>query len=444
MKSFIEAKGKFPIVLILCMSIVLSACSRSSKESKESVEGENLMTSDSQLAQDVTPIATKPAEQTSETFQGTIETNPTETTQNERIVDISNRAFADNFTVIDNSGGTVNVYEIDVALPLHTTRQWQEEHGKDESQLSFFEADHWTYAYDILFVRDWYFGSAFNCFAEEVSENGSTKDTPLIRYTPPEDTIRNTVAGMSVMTIGEIPDWESLPFDTSVGSIDPDQPILCFNFDGAVFPRNARYCPGKPAYFPEDCDVLHCVGIADKYIDNIPVCGDFNYMSCPRGVFEYGDLISHTKGSCLMHTQGIPYRNGDTILHFGRSGDFTIRSVVKEDIPLKPVTECLDAVAESLEYFNSPLPYLSMDTVQIYAAELAYLPLSEYDLDTYDYSESAKTYLVPVWNFYLYSETYNCCCSFCISIDATTGKALYSKEYALDDPRMEMPDEEMQ
>ena len=82
----------------------------------------------------------------------------------------------------------------------------------------------------------------------------------------------------------------------------------------------------------------------------------------------------------------------------------------------------------------------TIDQMKFYCAELTYLPLTNYDLSTYDYTDE-RTFLIPVWQ--LYFEVGQYYPYYCITVDATTGKCLYSKEYSTVDQRLEKPDPEM-
>ena len=61
----------------------------------------------------------------------------------------------DNFVILDNSFGVANVYEIEVDIPLHLTREWNNEHVRMESNMSFMESQNWSYEYDLFWVQRW-------------------------------------------------------------------------------------------------------------------------------------------------------------------------------------------------------------------------------------------------------------------------------------------------
>lgn len=348
----------------------------------------------------------------------------------------------DNFVILDNSFGVANVYEIEVVIPLHLTREWNNEHVRMESSMSFMESQNWSYEYDLFWVQRWFFGMPFNTFlrAEDYEDTPYPKDVDLITYKPPEDTLSNTIASMHVTTIGNIQNWVELPFRTAMGKNILNNRVLVFDLDGSTFPREASLAPGEPPYFPEEYDTLHYISLADRYIDNIPVYGTMYNISMPDGVYDYEDLLTTAKGSNLVTTSTGHYQCGDTVVQMVRTGDFTIKSIVKSNLPIKPVSECMDGIKEAVEYFYLPPTYRTIDQMKFYCAELTYLPLSNYDLSTYDYTDE-RTFLIPGWQ--LYFEVGQYYPYYCITVDATTGKCLYSKEYSTVDQRLEKPDPEM-
>lgn len=140
-----------------------------------------------------------------------------------------------------------------------------------------------------------------------------------------------------------------------------------------------------------------------------------------------------------MSQQTIPYRNDNIVIILTRTGDFSIKSEVKADLTIKSVFECKEGIEDALNYLLNVLPYYySIENVHFYAAELVYVPLSNFADTTLDFLEDGKTYLVPVWNPYFVAGQY--CLRFSVTIDGITGQSLYSKEYSLNDPRLERLD----
>ncbi len=348
---------------------------------------------------------------------------------------------ADSFVVLNNSNGIVNVYEIEPETPMHLTNQWIRDHMNVEINMTFFESRNWVHEYDRMWVLWYFMGKTISTYSEQpdrISEQDMFDNQ--ITYKAPEGTFSNVVSGRSVSKIGCIPGWMELPFNTSIGHIDPNNQILVFNLEGSAFPEEACYAPGYPPYFPKEYDTLHFISLTDKYIDNIPIYGSLYCIAEPWGVYDYEDILHTARGSNLITTITGTYQDNDTVVQMVRTGGFTVKEILKTDLPVKPLSDCIEGIKESADYFNIAPEYWTLDQMTFYCAELSYLPLTNYDLTTYDYTDE-RTYLIPVWNLYFYVE--DGAPGFCITVDATTGKSLYSKEYSLYDQRLEKPDPEM-
>lgn len=348
----------------------------------------------------------------------------------------------DHFVVLDNSNGYVNVFEIKPEIPLHLTKEWFRDHPRADVDLAFIESTNWTYEYDRMWVLWWFMGKTINCSTmpkDYEPQHGEWVEQ--IPYTPPEDVFTNLIDRMHVSTIGSISCWMELPFRMSVGRVDPNNRILVFDLDRSEFPSEARSAPGEPAYFPEEYDTLHFISLTDKYIDNIPVYGSLYCIAEPWGVYDYEDILHTARGSNLITTITGTYQDDGTIVQMVRTGDFTVEKALKSNLPVKPLSECIEGIKEAAEYFDLPPYHWTLDQMTFYCAELTYLPLTNYDITTYDYTDE-RTYLIPVWNLYLYVDG-QAAPGFCLTVDATTGKCLYSKEYSLYDQDLEKPDPEM-
>lgn len=394
------------------------------------------------MPNDITPIVTRGSSNESGEYTTAAPYSlPSNNPSRIEIPENMEKLFADNFLILDNSNGRANVYEINVTAPFQYTREWEEKNGETLRQMTWFEAEDWTGEDNLIFVKEWFLGKSFSCYAKPQDEVPQA-DNPLIMYNSPEGTFANTIKSINGTTISSIPNGDELPFATITGIVDPQIQVPYFTLDGTVFPREACFEPGKPVYFPKDYDELQLIGLVDKYIDGIPVLGTLNMFSIPTGVFDYGDILQTAETIGIMTQTTIPYRNKNIVVIMTRTGDFSIKSVVKSDLPIKSVFECKEGIEDSLNYLLNVPPYsYSIEDVHFYAAELVYLPLSNFDVKTYDFPEDGKTYLVPVWNLYFEAGRY--CPYFCVTIDAITGQSLYSKEYSLNDPRLERPDPEM-
>jgi len=374
--------NKKTVVLLLVVLVMAQSGCSSNTESGES---------DSSLG--VTPIATK-----ENVVVSSLETG--ESSANYVSNAIPEGLFSDNFVILDNNIEAANIYEIDVTTPFHRTVEWAANNA-EQMYAPTFVTDNWTDDPNVWYVLQWSMGSGFNCYAQKSTETDPSDGNSLIRY-------------------------------------DPTAQVACIELDGNVFPREACFEPGEPPYFPEEFDTLHCFGLSDYYINGIPLIGTLNILGVPNGIFEYHEMVGPTYGSCssLFTKSGGARRNHDYVVFTLQSMDFSIKSTVQKDLPIKPVLECVSGICDALDY----LPYYSAGNVEIYIAELAYLPLSELDISALDFPEDAKTYLVPVWNLYFrYGENAGFCCA---TIDAISGESLYSKEYGFNDPRLEQPDPE--
>ena len=149
-------------------------------------------------------------------------------------------------------------------------------------------------------------------------------------------------------------------------------------------------------------------------------------------VYEYGGVVGPTVGSSLIMGSSTYARNGNTVIAMYRAKEFSIKSIVEENLPVKPIPECIQGVKDALSYY----PF-DLDNVQFYAAELVYEPLSDFNIEARDFDENGHTYLVPVWHvYYIATEMDMLSGTGFVSINAITGEALYSSEYSYQDKRI--------
>ena len=65
------------------------------------------------------------------------------------------------------------------------------------------------------------------------------------------------------------------------------------------------------------------------------------------------------------------------------------------------------------------------------------MPISDYDVNAYDYAVDGHTYLIPVWQVYYKGDFMGMGIGTgCIVIDAVTGESIYSTEYSYQDKRI--------
>ena len=434
-------KKRYISSALLCTLLFLVACSSNSS----SIENNNATN-----LNDITPIVTSSSSSQSDTYIQNETTSSEESllTENkqyhtEPVPEELRSLFSENFAIIDNSDGTANVYEIKLDNPFHYTTEWDDMNLPYTTSLPYFEADNWMGDANLITVKDWFLGTSFNAFSLPTDNSSAPReDTELITYAPPVDTFPNTVKKMHVESIGSISQWEELPFCTYPERIDSGAWVACFDLDGDAFPRDARPAPDKPLFYPEEHDTLHMFCLADKYIDGIPVFGSLYPISYPTGVYDYEDILQTARPTSLIARNTIPYRNGNNVVVMVRTGEFSIQSTIRSNLPIKSVYDCIDGIEDAVNYLiNIPPVYYTIDTIHIYAAELAYLPLCNFDVEALDFSEDAITYLVPVWNIYFEPGQY--CPYCCLTIDAITGESLYSKEYSVNDRRLEIRDGEI-
>ena len=421
------------IIALLMSASILTSCGSASKNSSTESSSSNQNTSGN------SEEYVDPDSGTSEESSFSYETiapaeNPLKGTELEKYC-------TDNFVVLDNSSGFVNVYEIEPQTPMHLTKQWSDEHLDAETNMTFFESQNWIYEYDRMWVLWYFMGKTISCYSEDPDQiKREEAFDKQITYKAEEGTFSDVVNGIYISKIDNIPGWMELPFSTSVGRMDPENQVLVFDLDRSAFPEEACFAPGYPAYFPQEYDTLHYISLTDKYIDNIPLYGSLYCIAEPWGVFDYEDILHTAKGSNLITTITGTYQNNDTVVQMVRTDGFTVKNVLKSDLPVKPLSKCVEGIKEAADYFNIAPEYWTIDQMTFYCAELSYLPLTNFNEKYYDYTDE-RTYLIPVWNLYFYVQ--EGAPGFCITVDATTGKSLYSKEYSLYDQRLEKPDPEM-
>lgn len=387
--------------IVICVCLFVTSCSR----------GSDIERGGYSSPLDVTPIVSSQKSDAEETSLNNHTNEPNDDT-------FPDTAFSDHFICLYNGNKTALVYEIEV------------ESSNTEKNTSCIETENWKYAYDLLWVIDWSFGKSFLCYSEPIEAKGEIH-ADTIKYTPPADIATKTISSIRMIPLDSIPNREELPISFNGDDLSSQLQVVCIELDGDSFPREACFAPGETPYFPENYNTVHLVGLSERYIDGIPVFGTMGIIaSYPTDcVYEYGDLIGPTIGSNLIGSLTIPSLNQDYCIRMQSFGEYRIVDTVDER-SIMSVTECYNGIKESAEYLG-----LSINQIQFYAAELAYLPLSNYDINSKDFSEDTRTFLIPVWNMYfLYGGSYQM--GYCLTIDATTGKSLYSKEYNLKDERV--------
>lgn len=395
-------------ITILLLSLSVSACQHNS-DNREAGKSPSLY---------VTPIESS---RKSGEHNGNIQSDISSKEQ----ITLPDDLFDEAFVVVDNSGGYANIYEINVDLPYSFSREWAANHPTVQADIGIINTDNWKYEYNLIWTVNWFMGKSFNYSIEPAPEHGELpEDYHEETYSPPKGILEETIGSIHVISIGSLPNYQELINYSGTQPIDSKWEIACFDIANDEFPV-------ETGYFPNDYQILHLVGLSECYLDGIPLVGTMGYLAKPYGVFDYDPLVRSTIGGSLItnHTQFS--RNKNYIASVLRTKDFEVKNVVEKNIPIKPLTECTAGIRDAFAYYEDSL---NVRHVQIFAAELVYMPLSEYDISNGDYLDQGKTYLIPVWNLYYRNGSHLGFC--CLSIDAVTGNAIYSKEYSPEDPRI--------
>jgi hypothetical protein len=403
-------------VVLLNVSVLLTSCHNSS----------GFQETESSLPLGVTPIETK---QSSESTDYSIVEKKRKSVESEIKTD-TDTFYSDNFFVLDNSDGFAGVYEIDVTDPMSRSHQWASEH----TEALFFDeinTDHWTSEPHLRCSVRWFFGTLFVFSEVEATEHGTKANAPEDDiYSPPSGITVKTTNTIRAIPFGSIPYSDELPINSESEEKKANLMVACLDLSDSAFPM-------ETGYLSSEYDIYHFVGLADCYLDRIPIGGTMNIIASPVGdyVYEYGDLVGPTVGGALITGETEYSRYEDTIIGMYRTRDFRVKNIVGKKQPIMSVLMCRDAIEEALLYD----PFIdSCNGLQIYAAELVYMPISEFDLQTRDFKKNGHTYLVPVWNVYYRSSdpATGMPGTSCVLIDAITGKALYSSDYPYQDKRL--------
>lgn len=173
--------------------------------------------------------------------------------------------------------------------------------------------------------------------------------------------------------------------------------------------------------------------IHNELVDNIPVCGAFEYIT--TDVYTWPNYIDT---SIYFPVDHVLLTNGNQIL-VSSSGSFSNMMIVQEDVPL--ISD--DLIYESVEsYINHTANMNLMESAYIWGVRLMYIPLVEYSIEQnnhigYRYMDyqniEADVYLLPVWTVYYVGEYHNDCQMYVCFINAINGNPLYSDEYSIYD-----------
>lgn len=405
---------KSRLTLILVISLFSTACHVSSKENGETTT----------YSLGVTPISTGSVSYTS--FVESVVVSSEKSTEK-----YSGDLFADDFFIIDNSRKNASIYEIEVATPMSWSEPWLRSHG---SAFTFEPVCtlHWSVDYYSNYAARWYLGSPFvyNSSTDHQSQNHSPDDSSQAIYSPPAGTTVNTTKSIRAIPIGSIPNYEELPINVINGHINPESKVICLELDTSAFPM-------ETGYLSSTYDTYNLIGIAENYLDEIPVGGAMSVVALVSGdyVYEYDELVGPTRGGALIMQDSPLSRNENSLVSIYQTKEFCVKEVVYSNLPIKPVLECKDEILKAFDY--SPL-VCSSEGIQFYAAELAYMPLSDFDLKEKDYISSGHTYLIPVWNVFFRSsyDDGGIPGTGCVTIGAISGKSLYSEEYPYQDSRV--------
>ena len=338
--------------------------------------------------------------------------------------------FVDDFLVLDNSNGFANVYEIEMELPFRRSRSWASEHPK-AAIFNEVNTANWESEYSLNWSMGWFFGSPFNYTTDDSSNRGQKTDsTHDTFYQPPADIVEKTTSTIHTIKASSLEHLDEFPSYQGRGKLQSDWSVVCLDLDCNSFPE-------ETGYLPKEYDTLHLIGIASDYIDGIPVGGTMDIIAPHIGdyVYEYDLIDGPTIGGALILGKPMYSRNKDVVVGIKNAKNFDVTRPVRSNLVVKPIDECLSGIQKASDYDTMKSGFYK-DT-KYYAAELAYMPISDYDVNAYDYAVDGHTYLIPVWQVYYKGDFMGMGIGTgCIVIDAVTGESIYSTEYSYQDKRI--------
>ena len=101
-----------------------------------------------------------------------------------------------------------------------------------------------------------------------------------------------------------------------------------------------------------------------------------------------------------------------------------------KNVPIISAEKALDSVKDAVGY----VVYQQSSRAYVFAMELAYICVTEYDEETRSFPSPNEAVLMPVWVIYFYEEdqAHNCGFNYAM-VNAVNGESLYSKKYSPED-----------
>ncbi|MBR3057148.1 MAG: hypothetical protein IKG93_04170 [Clostridiales bacterium] len=307
----------------------------------------------------------------------------------------------DDLLVLNDSSGKASVYRIryeDKAEQLH-------ENGKWEKALLLSQ------------YTQWFSGMPID------------HDLPK-RFEPPEDIWKKTMESWEIVSVDEFEESISLP---DVANRRGNVFSVTFDFDG--YPQGVQIVDGH-SFVSNKVKYIE----TPYRIDGIPVGGTgFTDRTVSWRILEWSGVFSDTPGTCLetMETffsgsenSMVDFVSDDAIVHIEPFPKYTIIETIMKNVPIISAEKALDSVKDAVGY----VVYQQSSRAYVFAMELAYICVTEYDEETRSFPSPNEAVLMPVWVIYFYEEdqVHNCGFNYAM-VNAVNGESLYSKKYSPED-----------
>ena len=381
-------KRKQYISALLALTALLASCSQKSTSNVERDEKREIVTQSDNESQNQT------TEDSCSDMAASSETTPTESNTHS-VVSIS-----DHLLVIDTSDGMAGVYRIQT---------------EGEPQ-GIQPTDDWPFIWDYVDSdpnepMNWCLGDDIDWI--NITEDVST-DT-YERYFPPEGIQFQTFDSIEMLTNADLTELQSLP-----GMADGQHIALCrYKLDLESYP------PKKKSVSFLQQDKIYYYQVVPMMEDNIPLYGSFYTNRMNLCVYEWDGVIEPTIGSSIQIKEDY-LKNGDKMVVYFSFPSYSITETIMEPQKLVTYQEALESIDEAVEY---KLGERQARSGYVFAAELVYSSLSEFDQSTLSFVTEDEAVLFPVWRFYYYEQGgYEAGVAY-VDINAITGKSMYSKEF---------------
>ena len=312
-----------------------------------------------------------------------------------------NLEISDDMLVLNDSSGKANVYRIryeDMAEQLQENSQWE------NTSL-------------LLQYTQWFSGMPIDY------------DLPK-RFEPPENIWKRTMESWEIVSVDEIRESISLPdVENRKGNVFS----VTFDLDG--YPQGVEMVDGH-SFVSDKVKYIE----TPYRIDGIPVGGTgFTDRTVSWRFLEWNGVFSDTPGTCLETLQTFfvgsencleDFVNDDTIVHIEPFPKHTIIETIMNDVPLISAEKALDSAKDAVGY----VVYRQSSQAYVFAMELAYICVTEYDAETQSFPSPNEAVVMPVWVIYFYEEdqVHNCGFNYAM-VNAVNGESLYSRKYSSED-----------